>query len=124
MGTHDQIPQLLGCFEDNQEFYLAQELIVGNTLSEELGDNQQYKSWDETQVIQLLQELLQILEFVHSQGIIHCDIKPNNIIRRSCDQRLCLIDFGAVQPLHPPTPYRRMNVPLILYYKKLTNKHL
>ncbi len=111
LGKHDQIPQLLSCFEDNQEFYLAQELILGNTLSEELTDNQQYK-WDETQVIQLLEELLQILEFVHSQGIIHCDIKPNNIIRRSCDQRFCLIDFGAVQPLHPPTPYRRMNVPV------------
>ena len=111
LGKHDQIPQLLGCFEDNQQFYLAQELIAGNTLSDELTDNQQYK-WDETQVIQLLEELLQILEFVHSQGIIHCDIKPNNIIRRNSDKRLCLIDFGAVQPLHPPTPYRRMNVPV------------
>ncbi|HEY9693535.1 MAG TPA: protein kinase [Oculatellaceae cyanobacterium] len=112
LGNHDQIPQLLGCFEENQEFYLAQELIAGNTLSEELSDNQQYKSWDETQVIQLLEELLQILDFVHSQGIIHCDIKPNNIIRRSSDQRLCLIDFGTVQPLHPPAPYRQKNVPV------------
>jgi serine/threonine-protein kinase len=36
LGSHDQIPQLLDCFEDNQGFYLVQQLIVGEPLSAEL----------------------------------------------------------------------------------------
>jgi len=48
-------------------------------------------------VIQLLQEVLGILEFVHSHGLIHRDIKPSNLIRRQQDGRLVLIDFGSVK---------------------------
>jgi serine/threonine protein kinase len=33
LGNHDQIPRLLAHFEDNQEFYLAQELIDGSPLT-------------------------------------------------------------------------------------------
>jgi serine/threonine protein kinase len=36
-----------------------------------------------------------MLEAIHRQGIIHCDIKPSNLIRRTTDQKLILIDFGA-----------------------------
>jgi len=52
--------------------------------------------WHESQVIQLLQEVLGILEFVHSHGLIHRDVKPSNLIRRQQDGRLFLIDFGSV----------------------------
>ena len=94
LGKHDQIPRLLAYFDENQEFYLVQEFIEGNTLTEELLPG---KRWSETQVIQLLLEVLSILEFVHSQGVIHRDIKPDNIIRRSYDNKLVLVDFGAVK---------------------------
>lgn len=96
LGYHDQIPRLLAYFDDNQEFYLVQEFIEGHTLSEELVPGQ---TWDEVQVIQLLDEVLSILEFVHQQGVIHRDIKPDNIIRRRSDNRLVLVDFGAVKQL-------------------------
>ncbi len=100
LGHHDQIPQLLACFEDKQEFYLVQEFVQGHALNAELPiRNGCLKCWTEQQVIQLLQEVLGILEFVHSQGIIHCDIKPNNLIRRIADDKLFLIDFGAVQTI-------------------------
>ncbi|MFN6484041.1 MULTISPECIES: serine/threonine protein kinase [unclassified Nostoc] len=96
LGNHDQIPRLLAYFDENQEFYLVQEYIEGHTLSEELISG---KRWNESQVIQLLQEVLQILEFVHRQGVIHRDIKPDNIIRRTSDNKLVLVDFGAVKQL-------------------------
>jgi len=47
-------------------------------------------------MIQLLLEVLGILEFVHSHGLIHRD-KPSNLIRRQQDGRLVLIDFGSVK---------------------------
>ncbi|MEH2425758.1 MAG: protein kinase [Nostoc sp.] len=96
LGNHDQIPRLLAYFDENQEFYLVQEYIEGHTLAEELIPG---KRWSESQVVQLLQEVLQILEFVHRQGVIHRDIKPDNIIRRASDNKLVLVDFGAVKQL-------------------------
>ena len=96
LGNHDQIPRLLAYFDENQEFYLVQEYIEGHTLAEELIPG---KRWSESRVIQLLQEVLEILEFVHRQGVIHRDIKPDNIIRRASDHKLVLVDFGAVKQL-------------------------
>ncbi|GAX42236.1 serine/threonine protein kinase [Tolypothrix sp. NIES-4075] len=99
LGNHDQIPRLLAYFDENKEFYLVQEFIEGHTLSEELVPNQR---WSESEVIQMLLEVLNILEFVHREGVIHRDIKPDNIIRRTCDHKLVLVDFGAVKQLRSP----------------------
>jgi WD40 repeat protein len=100
LGSHDQIPRLLAHFEEEQEFYLAQELIDGNDLKEELPFGKQLS---ETQVITLLQDILNVLEFVHEQGVIHRDIKPSNLIRRKQDGKIVLIDFGAVKQVSVQT---------------------
>ncbi|MEO0840281.1 MAG: protein kinase [Cyanobacteria bacterium J06643_5] len=94
LGNHDQIPRLLAHFEDNQKFYLVQEYIEGHDLSEELLPNEQLS---EVAVIQLLEDILEVLAFVHEQDVIHRDIKPSNIRRRKSDGKLVLIDFGAVK---------------------------
>jgi serine/threonine protein kinase len=94
LGSHDQIPRLLANFEENQEFYLVQEFVEGTRLDRELPAG---KKWKEGAVVGLLQDVLSILEFVHHQKVIHRDIKPENIIRRKHDEKLVLIDFGAVK---------------------------
>lgn len=94
LGDHDQIPRLLAHFEHEQEFFLAQELIVGQPLSEELVSGQ---PWPEAKVVSLLQDILYVLSFVHQRGVIHRDIKPQNLIRRDRDGKVVLIDFGAVK---------------------------
>ncbi|MBW4595040.1 MAG: protein kinase [Brasilonema angustatum HA4187-MV1] len=96
LGNHDQIPRLLAYFDENHEFYLVQEFIEGHPLGDELIPNQR---WSESQVIELLVEVLGILKFVHGQGVIHRDIKPDNIIRRASNRKLVLVDFGAVKQL-------------------------
>ncbi|MBW4646556.1 MAG: serine/threonine protein kinase [Goleter apudmare HA4340-LM2] len=100
---HDQIPDLFAFFpviaqslqpgEQSQFFYLVQEYIDGQNLEEELA---QKGSFSETEVLEVLQEILKVLKFVHHKGIIHRDIKPSNIMRRR-DGRLFLLDFGAVK---------------------------
>ncbi len=91
-----QIPRLLAYFEENQQFYLVQELIEGHDLSQEIMVG---KKLQETEVIKILDEVLDILIFVHQQNAIHRDIKPSNIMRRKQDGKLVLIDFGAVKEI-------------------------
>ncbi|MEO0541621.1 MAG: CHASE2 domain-containing protein, partial [Cyanobacteria bacterium P01_A01_bin.105] len=51
------------------------------------------------EVIDLLRETLTILTFVHGSRVVHRDLKPDNLIRRRQDGKLCLIDFGAVKEI-------------------------
>ncbi|MEM9922489.1 MAG: tetratricopeptide repeat protein [Cyanobacteria bacterium P01_D01_bin.50] len=96
LGKHERIPQLLAYFEENQEFYLVQEYIYGHDLNEEIKPG---KPISQDQVISLLQEILEILEFVHQQKVIHRDINPRNILRDDNNDKLVLIDFGAVKQI-------------------------
>lgn len=96
LGNHDQIPQLLAYFEEDQDLFLVQELIEGYSLETELLATPR---WTEEQVIQLLRQVLEILEFIHAHQVIHRDINPSNLIRRQQDSKLVLIDFGAVKQI-------------------------
>ncbi|WP_293134648.1 bifunctional serine/threonine-protein kinase/ABC transporter substrate-binding protein [Microcoleus sp. bin38.metabat.b11b12b14.051] len=96
LGRHPQIPQLFESFEDNEKFYLIQEYIEGRSLREQFNQNPQ---WNETQVIDFLQDILPVIAFVHQNNVIHRDITPSNLIRRDCDGRIVLIDFGAVKEI-------------------------
>lgn len=94
LGSHDQIPRLLAHFEENEEFYLVQEFVNGHNLGKEFTLD---KRFSEAEVIKLLHDILEVLDVVHQQNIIHRDIKPQNIMRRRIDQKIVLIDFGAVK---------------------------
>ncbi|MCL1473308.1 serine/threonine-protein kinase [Argonema antarcticum] len=94
LGKHPQIPDLLAYFIIDNQQYLVQEFIDGQTLSQELA---QKGIFNEIQIRQLLNDLLPVLQFVHSKLVIHRDIKPDNIIRRKIDRKLFLVDFGAAK---------------------------
>lgn len=96
LGGHDRIPALLHDFEEDHQFYLVQEYIEGQPLSDELAD---LKQLEESEVVALLRDVLEILEFVHQNNIVHRDIKPSNLMRRERDRRIVLIDFGAVKEM-------------------------
>jgi serine/threonine protein kinase len=94
LGRHDCIPSLLAHFEEDAEFFLAQELIEGDILTKELKREQ---CLGEEYTIDFLTDILPTLDFVHCQQVIHRDIKPSNLIRRTSDRKIVLIDFGAVK---------------------------
>ncbi|NEQ97064.1 MAG: serine/threonine protein kinase [Cyanothece sp. SIO2G6] len=94
LGGHSHIPRLLDYFEMDGQFYLIQEYVKGSNLAKEV----KLKGLQsEEQVRAFLKEILPILGYVHSCNVIHRDIKPPNIIRCHDDNRLVLIDFGAVK---------------------------
>ena len=98
LGTHPQIPRLLAYFEEKNEFYLVQEYIEGEPITEEMPVD---KRLPEPYVVELVKGVLKILTFVHEHSVIHRDIKPGNIMRRKTDGQLVLIDFGAVKHIQP-----------------------
>ncbi|WP_408648833.1 serine/threonine protein kinase [Tumidithrix elongata] len=91
---HLYIPKLYASFTENGKFYLVQEWIDGQTLTAKLKSEGEL---DEATVKTILASILQILDYVHGKGIIHRDIKPDNIILRASDRHPVLIDFGAVK---------------------------
>lgn len=96
LGQHPQIPKFLEFFEEADQFYLVQEFIDGYPLNEEFSPSHRLSEAD---AIELLKDVLGILAFVHSQQVIHRDIKPSNLIRRRSDDKVVLIDFGAVKEI-------------------------
>ncbi|WP_341529736.1 serine/threonine-protein kinase [Nostoc sp. UHCC 0302] len=92
LGKHPQIPELLAYFTQEDRQYLVQEFINGQNLAQELA----YRgAFNETQIRQLLNDLLPVLQFCHVRQVIHRDIKPENIILRESDRKLVIVDFGA-----------------------------
>ncbi|MCU0516729.1 MAG: protein kinase [Oscillatoria sp. Prado101] len=108
LGEHPQIPTLYAYFEQDGHLYLVQQFIEGQTL-----DKLQQGVWSESQVRNLLLELLPVLQFIHERDIIHRDIKPPNIMCRTPppnqtplspqgkggQSQFVLIDFGASKQL-------------------------
>jgi serine/threonine protein kinase, bacterial len=92
--ANDQIPKLFAYFSENGLFYLVQEWVHGQTLTNVIQSQGQLQ---ENTVREVLLSLLSVLDYVHSKGIIHRDIKPDNIILREIDNKPVLIDFGAVK---------------------------
>ncbi|MFB2836203.1 protein kinase domain-containing protein [Floridanema evergladense] len=93
LGKHPQIPELLAHFTQDNRQYLVQEFIDGQNLDLVL---EAEGTFSESQIRDLLNSLLPVLEFIHSHNVIHRDIKPANIILRS-DGNLVLVDFGAAK---------------------------
>lgn len=97
LGGHPNIPSLIAHFKENGEFFLVQEFIEGHTLDREFTGGKKY---NQKEIIQFLGQTLEILSFVHSQKVIHRDVKPANLIRRTSDGNIFLIDFGAVKQVN------------------------
>ncbi|MEO0768861.1 MAG: serine/threonine-protein kinase, partial [Cyanobacteria bacterium J06649_4] len=110
---HPQIPNLYAYFpllvtnplnnQSEELFYLVQEFIDGEDLEKIL--NSQGK-FSEADVLAVLKAMLNVLDFVHTNGAIHRDVKPSNIMKAR-NGRLSLLDFGAVKEVTAPTGVQR-----------------
>ncbi|MEM8503992.1 MAG: serine/threonine-protein kinase [Cyanobacteria bacterium P01_D01_bin.1] len=94
LGRHHQLPCLLDHFSQNDLFYLVQEYISGETLKQEFNRT---GAQSEAQVRAFLREMVPVIRYIHARNLLHLDIKPTNLIRRSSDQKIVLVDFGAVR---------------------------
>jgi serine/threonine-protein kinase len=101
--NHPQIPRFLAWFTHHQRLFIVQDYITGQTYSQVLNDRQMRgQHFTEPEVIQWLRDLLEVLSYIHSLGIVHRDISPDNIMLPTDapgggQPKPVLIDFGLVK---------------------------
>ncbi|MCT7967827.1 serine/threonine protein kinase [Laspinema sp. D1] len=99
---HPQIPKFRELcrspVEGRSRLFLVQDYVPGQNYRVLLSQRrQQGQKFTVAEVTQLLQQLLPVLDYIHSRGVIHRDISPDNLIFRNRDQLPVLIDFGGVK---------------------------
>ena len=106
---HPQIPkfrQLFSYQPDKGFLFLVQDYVEGITYHALL--NKRLEAGDrfsEAEIRQLLARVLPILEYIHSMGVIHRDISPDNLILRQQDELPVLIDFGCIKEVEIKTQF-------------------
>jgi eukaryotic-like serine/threonine-protein kinase len=93
---HEQISRFLDYVINNKKLYLIYSFIEGENLKDKIIQD---KCWSEKEVTEFLKDVLQVLKFIHEQGIIHGDIKPSNLIQRQQDKKFVLIDFSEFKQI-------------------------
>ncbi len=94
------IPKIIEISEYNNSVVLIEEYIEGQTLQDKI--EQDYYKNNPEKIIPLLNELVNILDPVWRDGLIHRDLKPQNIIIKPDDKPI-VIDFGIVKDLNDIT---------------------
>ncbi|MCC3405909.1 MAG: serine/threonine protein kinase [Microcoleus sp. PH2017_10_PVI_O_A] len=99
---HNQIPRFREMFRvsivDRGYLFLVQDYVPGQNYRFLLdARKRQGLRFIEAEINQLLVQILPVLEYIHSLGVIHRDISPDNLILRLSDGMPVLIDFGGVK---------------------------
>ena len=99
---HPQIPKFRELFrhrQENQErLLLVQDYVEGQTYHTLFNRRaEQGEKFNEVEIIELLEQILPVLEYIHSMGVIHRDISPDNLILQAENALPMLIDFGSIK---------------------------
>jgi len=101
-GLHYKfICPMIDYFEEDRCHFVVMELERGGDLAERLNEKVTYSEEDARKVVR---NIIEAMDFVHSRGFAHCDIKPRNYLLRSKrdDTDVRLADFGFAQHVHAP----------------------
>lgn len=97
LEKHPNIISVYRANSDDETRYLAMEFIDGVTLSERMADfkqNNTYMPFEE--IVSIMRQIANALDFAHKNNVVHRDIKPGNIMIESDTGRAVLMDFGLV----------------------------
>ena len=96
--NHPGIPKYYDFFIEEKKKYLAMELIHGQDLEKFV-----YRKGPITvnQAMEWMMQTCEILDYLHGQSppLIHRDIKPANLMVRNSNNRIVVLDFGAVKEI-------------------------
>lgn len=94
-GGHPNISGLRDMYEDHNYYYLILDLVSGGEMFEHLIH---YGAYSEADAARLMYEVASALAFLHGVGVVHADLKPENLLlstKNRLDGTIKLIDFGC-----------------------------
>jgi serine/threonine protein kinase len=91
-NPHPKIPKFYEIFKDESRnrIFVIMEFLPGKTISKHLKDN----TFTSEQWWNCAEQVLESLDYIHSNGYVHRDVKLQNIIYNSETMKAILIDFG------------------------------
>ncbi|MGD2143566.1 MAG: serine/threonine-protein kinase, partial [Anaerolineae bacterium] len=101
--NHPNLVRVSDFFQQSGNVYLVMDFVEGESLVSRI---RREGAVSESQVLAWTEQLLSALAYCHSEGIIHRDVKPHNVIIRR-DDRAVLVDFGLVKLWDPGDPRTR-----------------
>ncbi|XP_043091602.1 myosin light chain kinase, smooth muscle isoform X2 [Puntigrus tetrazona] len=105
---HPKLVQCLAAYDNKDEMVMVMEYVAGGELFERIVDD----SFEHTEVssVGYMRQILEGIQYMHQQHIVHLDLKPENIV---CVDRtgiqIKIIDFGLASKLDPNTPVKVMH---------------
>lgn len=104
---HPNIIKVYEFYQDEQAFYIVTDLCSGGELFEQIIKE---KNFNERKAAELMRQMLSAMAYCHEKGLVHCDLKPENVMFESQanNNLVKIIDFG--------------NSSFIKNEEKLTNK--
>ncbi|KAM9456810.1 myosin light chain kinase, smooth muscle isoform 2-T2 [Clarias gariepinus] len=105
---HPKLVQCLAAYDNKPEIVMVMEFIPGGELFERIVDDN-FEHTEQSSV-GYMRQILQGIQYVHQQNIVHLDLKPENIV---CEDRtgfqIKIIDFGLASKLDSSTPLKVMH---------------
>jgi len=101
--NHPHLVRVTDFFEEGNNAYLVMDFVEGENLAQCI---EREGALPEAQVLGWADQLLGALAYCHAQGVIHRDVKPQNVIIRP-DGQAALVDFGLVKLWDPHDPHTR-----------------
>ena len=96
--AHPNVVKIYDIYEDDDAPWAVMEYVEGRSLKEVV---QQDGPLELEGVASVLEQTAGALQYLHEHGLVHLDVKPQNLIIQE-DGLVKLIDFGLAQPAHAP----------------------
>ena len=96
--THPRIPRIYASFNDGGRHYLVMEFIRGEDLDDLVARE---GPQPEARVLAWADELCDVLDYLHGNGLIYRDMKPSNVMLEQPAGTLKVIDFGIARVFQP-----------------------
>ena len=104
---HSNIVRIIDFFEEAGQSFIAMDYIPGKTLAQIVETSQPLP---EAEALHYIRQIASAVSTVHHSGLLHGDIKPENMIRRADSHLVMLIDFGIARDFTAGTEQTHTNL--------------